>query len=289
MKIILRVFTFLVTLYLLPGQVCSQVPNTDLPEDLVDAAKRFEEAWKDNASLPSVRALLPTITQDEAYELQGVWVMNTLEKEEIGGVKAGVVTPGSQKTFGIDTPLSGILRSKGNIDARPKATIRLKDYPELVLETEIGFLIGKRIEEPPKSIEELKEYVQAIVPVIELAAGQWEKPEGPPSAVDYIAINLLASGVVIGKGIDANSLDPKNLQLSFSYNGEELHTASGEENWYGPWETALWMTEYAHLQGISLEPGHLIICGALGKVHTAGKGKYTLKAEPIGKIVLKIK
>ena len=289
MKPTIRFFLLFAVIQLSTEYAYSQESAETLPQKLELTAKLFQQAWETQTPLPSARKLLPDITPDEAYELQGKWVLNTMTKGEIGGVKAGVVTPGSQKTFGIDTPISGILRARGKINASPRASIRLKSYPDLVLETEIGFLIGKRIEKAPKSIEELQEYVKAIVPVIELAAGQWDKPGGPPSPVDYIAINLLATGVVVGKGIELGSLDPKDIQISFSYNGEQLHTASGEDNWYGPWETALWMTEYAQLQGITLEPGHLIICGALGQVHDAQKGKYVLEAAPIGKVVLKVR
>ena len=256
---------------------------------LQEVAKLFEQAYKYDVRLPQVKKLLPEVSPEEAYEIQGAWVMNTLSPKGLGGVKAGVVTPSSQKTFGIDTPISGILRQSGRINTKKQARIKLARYPDLVLETEIGFIIGKRLDKVPSSIEEFQEYVAEIVPVIELAAGAWEKPGGPPSPEDYIAINLLASGFIVGQGLPPDQLDPMDIDIRFSYEGKELHTAKGSDNWNGPWQTALWMTAYARQQGIVLEPGQIIICGALGQVHPGQKGKYRLDAHPFPGFNLKIK
>ena len=252
-------------------------------------AKYFENAYKTGEPLPPVKKIYPEISLEEAYEVQGAWVTNSLSPEGIGGVKAGVVTPESQKTFGIDTPISGILREKGKIEAKKQAKIKLADYPDLVLETEIGFVIGKTLNKVPSSIEEFQTYVAEIVPVIELAAGVWDKPGGAPSPANYIAINLLATGYIIGEGLAPDQLDPMDISLRFSYEGEELHTAKGSDNWNGPWQTALWMTAYARQQGIALEPGDIIICGALGQVHPGEKGVYTYEASPFPGFRLKIK
>ena len=276
-------------LYLLGTLAIVHLQAQTTSPSLQDIAKLFELAYKAGEPLPQVKKLYPGISPEEAYEIQGAWVTNSLSPQGIGGVKAGVVTPGSQKTFGIDTPISGILREKGKIKANKQAKIKLADYPDLVLETEIGFVIGKPLDKVPSSIEEFQSYVAEIVPVIELAAGVWDKPGGAPSPADYIAINLLATGYIIGKGLPPDQLDPMDISIRFSYEEEELHTAKGSDNWNGPWQTALWMTAYARQQGIALEAGDIIICGALGQVHPGNKGKYTFEASPFPGFRLKIK
>ncbi len=247
-------------------------------------ANKYLQAWTTDKPLPALSKLNPDITLDEAYDIQRAWVIQSKGYSGIGGVKGGVVTPSSLELFGIDKPLGGILRASGTIDGAEEVTLRLSEYVDMVLETEIGFVVGKTIDQELQTVEEFKEYVNGIIPVMEIASGAWDQPEGDPIAIDFAAINLKAHSIIKGKPVDPSTIDPKAVKIVFSKDDEALHEAVGSDCWEGPWETGLFMAQFAHRQGIKLEPGQIIICGALGSVHPGAVGKYLMDTGDLGKV-----
>lgn len=247
---------------------------------LSSRADRFVEAWNRDEPLPNGKGL----TLDQAYALQRDWVMRTLDEKGLGGVKGGVVSPGGQEWLGITEPLAAILRASGRFEARDRPEVSREDFPGLRLETEIGFIIDKRIEGPLASVEAFRKHVSGIVPIIELVSGKWQQSAAKPTASDLVAINVTAAGYIVGDPVDPDSIDPKKVSLKLDRDGETLHRGSGADCWKGPWETGLWLANYAHRQGIVLEPGQVIICGALGKIQPGEPGQYRLEAGKLGTI-----
>lgn len=256
---------------------------------LKSIADRFESAWHEKAPLPALSRLAPEVSLDQAYEIQRAWVGATLEaatgrESGIGGVKGGVVTPGGQKALGITQPVGAILRASGRFEADCVPAVSRAQFPGLRLETEIGFVIDRRIEGPVTTIEAFRAHVRAIVPAIELVSGEWDAPEGNVTAVDLAGINVSAAGYIVGDPVPPDELDPRRIALRFSRSGETLHEASGDECWRGPWETALWLANFAHRQGIELGPGQVILCGALGEIQPGKPGAYRCDAGKLGTI-----
>lgn len=260
--------------------------QTPAPAQVAD---QFLAAWESKKTLPAISKLMPGVSLEQAYEVQQLWVKRSMKTKDIGGIKGGVVGVESQQSYGLKEPLGGVLRGKGRMDKRAKNVIRLKKFPGLKLETEIGFVIGKRLDKAPTNIEEFRSYVSAIVPVMELVAGTWDNPGGTPNAANIAATNLSAAGYLVGTPVAVNSLDPREAVLKFSKDGNVLHEGKGSEAWHGPWETAFWLAQFAQRQGIVLEPGQVIISGAVGKVHDGLPGEYVLEAGALGEIRFVIK
>lgn len=256
---------------------------------LQQIANRVESTWQAGQPLPAISRLDPNISLPQAYEIQRAWVRRTLDNAGIGGVKGGVVSPGGQKWLGVDEPVGAILRASGRFDAKDRPKILLEKFPGLKLETEIGFVVSKRIVGNIDSLEDFKAHVSATVPVIELVSGQWEGGEGKPTAADFAAINVLAAGYIIGAPVAPDAIDPKAVTLTLFKDGTKLHQAPGSDCWKGPWETGLWLANFAHRQGVFLEPGQVIICGALGKIQPAASGNYRLDAGDLGVIEFQVR
>ena len=247
-------------------------------------ANRFETAWNEGMPLPAISKLKPDVTLDKAYNVQRAWVRRTLDEKGIGGVKGGVVSPGGQKWLGVEEPVGAILRASGRFNAKDAPVISMEKFPGLKLETEIGFVIGKRVVGKLVSVADFKTHVRGIVPAIELISGDWEGGEGKPNAADFAAINVSAAAYIVGEPVAPDAIDPKAITLSLSKDGKKLHEAPGSDCWKGPWETGLWLANFAHRQGITLEPGQVIICGALGKIQKAEAGNYRYDAGDLGEI-----
>ena len=247
-------------------------------------AKRFVEAWNQSKPLPAISTIAPGTTLSRGYDIQRAWVRATIDQKGIGGIKGGVVTPGAQNWLGVNEPIGAILRASGRYDAGQKPHLSLSQAKNLKLETEIGFVVSQPIDRPLGSVEELRSYVGGLIPAIELLSGEWMQPEGKPTPADLAAINVNAFGFIVGEPVDPAMLDLKQVEIQLLHNGDLLHTARGEDCWQGPWQTALWLANFAHRQGITLEPGHVILCGALGKVQPATIGQYKMDAGSLGTI-----
>jgi len=245
-------------------------------------ADQFTEAWKSSKPLPAMSHLAPEITLEEAYNIQRTWVRETLDEAGIGGVKGGVVTPGGQEWLGIEEPVGAILRASGRFAGTDAPVISLKRFPGLKLESEIGFVIGEPITKRLSTVEEFRKHVGGIVPAIELISSEWEGTEGKPTPADFAAINVTAAGYILGSPVAVDALDPMDLQLSLLRGGEIINTAEGSDCWRGPWETGLWLAQFAHRQGIELQPGQVIICSALGKIVPGEAGNYRFDTGELG-------
>ena len=245
-------------------------------------ADRFITAWKAGEPLPALSRIAPGITLSAAYDLQRAWVRETLDGSGIGGVKGGVVTPGGQKWLGVKEPIGAILRASGRFQGKVSPSISLEKFPGLKLESEIGFVVGKPITGELKSLEEFKEHISGIVPAVELISGQWHGTEGKPTPADFAAINVTAAGYIVGEPIEIGSVDLRSTAVILSRDGEVVNRSNGNETWQGPWQTGFWLARFAHRQGVLLEPGQVIICGALGKILDAEPGRYRYELERAG-------
>ncbi|MGB0582210.1 MAG: fumarylacetoacetate hydrolase family protein [Limisphaerales bacterium] len=203
--------------------------------------------------------------------------------DDLGGVKGAAVTPGGQKFLKLKEPLGAILRGNGRFEAKDKPVLKLKDWPGLKIETEIGLVIGQPIDREPRSLNDFKKRVRAVIPVIELPAGRWT-PNGGANAVDLAAVNVTSAAYIVGEPIDPRTVDPRKTKISLHKNGRELHTATGEDCWNGPWETGLWLSKFALRQGITLKPGQIITCGALGKIQPGSRGRFKAEYGNLGTI-----
>jgi len=252
--------------------------------DLLETGRlvqHFTTAWQQGQPLPALSSLDHDASLDLAYRIQRRWIGATLS--DIGGVKGAAVTPGGQKLLKLKEPLGAILRGNGRFEAKDKPVVKLKDWPGLKIETEIGFIIGKPIDREPRSLADFKKRVRAVIPMVELPAGRWT-PNGGVNAVDLAAVNVTSAAYIVGEPIDPKKADPRNAEISLTKNGQVLHTASGEDCWQGPWETAFWLSKFARRQGITLKPGQIIICGALGKIHPGSSGQYRANYGDLGTI-----
>lgn len=255
--------------------------------NLVD---RFVAAWKEQKPLPALSRVAPDLDLEQAYDIQQAWVKQTIDEAGIGGIKGGVVTAGGQSFLGLTEPVGAILRASGRYEGGDSPEVLLERFPGLKLECEIGFTVKTPILKRPESIDELKPLIAGITPVIELISGDWEGPAGgKPTGQDLAAINVTAAGYIVGNPIAADSLDPKQVTLQLSHEDKLVNSAQGVDCWHGPWETALWLTQFAFDQEVQLKAGDVIICGALGKILNAEIGNYHYDAGDLGMFSFSVK
>ncbi|MCP4152481.1 MAG: 4-oxalocrotonate decarboxylase [bacterium] len=232
--------------------------------------------------LPVLSPGYPGANENTAYRVQKALVEKALAKNKPpkpAGFKAGLTSKGAQKRFGVDKPVTGVLITPGITTAKPL----IKTTKGLMLETEIGFIIAKPITGPITNAAELRGYISAVLPVIEMPVLCFNEP-GKMTGLDIIAGNVAAAKYIKGAEKNLKTAHINDVSVTLHCDGKEINSGKGSEAMGDQWKAVLWLINTVVSQGWSLEPGQLIITGALGKMIPAKPGNYTANYGIFGKI-----
>jgi len=239
--------------------------------------------------LPQISRAHPDASLEDAYDAQKVLVSAILdEPDKIAGFKGGAVSEASQTGMGITEPLSAVLFESGKLQAgEGPISIKFDRVPAVGIETEIGFLLAKGVVEPLTSPEQAKALVAAVLPVVELPAGEFQK-DGKITAGDLAAMNVMSKLYIMGTMFDPTTVDPDAVKVRL-YSGDQLvHETTGAEAKNGQYWNLMQQINHALEQGYEVVPGQLIITGALGTIHRQAPGEFRAEWEGWGEIEFSI-
>jgi 2-keto-4-pentenoate hydratase len=212
---------------------------------------------------------------DEAYALQHELVGKLRDHGgwgEIYGYKAALTALPAQQAMGITEPIIGVLFERAVFPADGATTIKT-DRPVL-LETEVGFTLGKPITEPVTEHNVL-DAVAYCSGLIELASPNLQQR---PTSVDLISNNSASYGCVVGVSnkhptdIDLDAVPVTLTRLASA--DEVLHTAAAGSVMAGQVDALIWLINSTLAQGYALRPGHVLMTGSIGSMHAGKAGKY---------------
>lgn len=210
-----------------------------------------------------------SLTVAAAYQVQQALVAGN----KIAGFKAGLTTEAGQHKFGVVEPIGGVLLTAPLRYSNGALNIDSNQYNRLMLELELGFVLKHDIDKPLASINELKQLVAFVYPVIELPDLGFEKA---PSlhGVDVIASNAAARSVIVGAASEVAAADVNALSVSLYHNDKLILVGKGSDAMGDQWQALLWLINHSLQQGYCIEAGQLLITGALGKMLAASPGDY---------------
>ena len=217
----------------------------------------------------------PDISMDEAYALQHELVGKLRDHGgwgEIYGYKAALTALPAQQAMGITEPIIGVLFERAVFPADGATTIKT-DRPVL-LETEVGFTLGKPITEPVTEHNVL-DAVAYCSGLIELASPNLQQR---PTSVDLISNNSASYGCVVGVSnkhptdIDLDAVPVTLTRLASA--DEVLHTAAAGSVMAGQVDALIWLINSTLAQGYALRPGHVLVTGSIGSMPSGKAGKY---------------
>ncbi|MEM7466283.1 MAG: hypothetical protein AAF387_05300 [Pseudomonadota bacterium] len=233
--------------------------------------------------LPDIHRINPNVSEQILYEIQKHYVAARLDAGEvIGGFKGGFVPKASVGgvLFGGDKILGG------------KPQLQLADFGLLIIEAEIGFRFCETITEPVPSLEKLKTYVCAIMPVVEVADGALAdfgsiKKNFTHLRNSLIAINVASSHTFVGQSASPSS-PLANLPIVVTHDGEKIGERDLAQS-FDFWNNLLWIVnDYVLKQGYSIAEGHFIIAGNLTGIHVAERGEFEADFGALGKLQLSV-
>lgn len=267
----------------LTGALIIPISGEEIP--VYQLADILIKAHNESQKIPVLSIQYPGLDVKTAYQVQNAYVKQRLGQDRVAGFKAGLTAEFSWKRFGLKGPVAGVLFASGK--RKSNSIIDKSAFKVLMMEIEIGFVVGKSIHHPLKDVVELKEHTWEVVPVIELPElgfTDMQKLKGP----DIIAANIGAAQFIVGEKQKINNLDLNALQVTLKRNGEVINRGIGTDALAGQWKAALWLVNTMVKQGWKIEPGHMIITGALGRMLPGKPGSYIADFGPLGMITFNI-
>jgi 2-keto-4-pentenoate hydratase len=251
-----------------------------------EMANSLIKAAAEKQPTPLVSESEPDLDPKTAYEVQKVYVQWRLAEDWVAGFKAGLTTENAQKMFGVNFPLTGILYDSGKLEGSP--VVDRTALRALLIEKEIGFLIGQSINQQLRSVQELEQKVSGVMPAIELPGSGFADMK-VVKGVDLIAANVGAAKFIVGTSRSHQGVNLNEVNVTLFYNGQALYQGKGVEAMGDQWKGALWIVNSVLEQGYNVEPGHILITGALGKVVPGKPGDYVADYGDFGKISFEVK
>jgi len=242
-----------------------------------------------HSETPRVSVLDPKIDLDGAYRVQQVVVDDMLAHgDSVAGYKAGLTGKLARWWFDIDAPVFGVIPASGL--RKSGDSIAMPAGRHMLLETEIGFVAGARIDRPVADVAALRPLIRGVVPVIEAPAGGFPESQARQLTVtDIVANNVSAYILIVGAEHPHEGLDLAGLAVAMNLGGKQVSTGTGADVMGDPWASALWLVNVAVGQGRVIEPGQILSTGVIGKRVESAPGRYAADFGTLGRIEFDIR
>lgn len=247
--------------------------------------------------IPLMSLEVPGLNVEKAYQIQTAYARKQLVFHPLAGFKAGLTTAPARKRFNLKAPVAGVLFESGAIKASGTIRIDRRRFLRLMIETEIGLVIGSPVKDPLPDTAALKAAVKAVLPVIELpdpGYADYQKLRG----TDIIAANVSARQFIRGKAIPFNTtgqdimgrdnLDLNRVAVTLYLDKEPVNQGKGSDAMGDQWEAALWLVNKMIGLGWQPGPGHILVTGALGRMRPAMPGDYRADFGGLGMIRFRV-
>jgi 2-keto-4-pentenoate hydratase len=235
------------------------------------AADLLWEADRTRNPIAPVRDLLGTSTDiDVGYAVQQVNHERSLAAgRRVSGRKIGVTSKAVQEQIGVDQPDFGTLYADteygDGVDIPASRLIQPR------AEAEVALVIGRELNDAPHGFVEVMRAVEFALPSIEVVDSRIERWQ--ISIVDTVADNASCGVYVVGsKPVPLSKFDIRTVPMAMTINGDEVSTGVGAACLGNPIHAARWLADVLCERGIPLQPGDVLMTGALGPMQPMAVG-----------------
>ncbi|GAA4365314.1 fumarylacetoacetate hydrolase family protein [Nocardioides caricicola] len=212
-----------------------------------------------------VRDLIGTDDLDAAYAVQQGLVQGRLAAgATVVGRKIGATSEAVQTQLGVDQPDFGYLLDVMDVSAGVGGDpISMRTLLQPRVEGEVAFRLGRDIDDAEITLEVVRDAVEVALPALEIVDSRiadWKI-----GFTDTVADNASSGLFVVGTdGRTLDEVEPRDVTMSLTINGEERSAGSGAACLGDPLEALRWLAVQAQRYGEPLRAGQLILSGALG-------------------------
>ena len=259
------------------------VASTVHAADTADAqyiAELFFDAQSSSTHFPDVIRINPSLDESQLYDIQRRFVALQLKHgSSIGGYKGGFIPK---------APVGGVLIAHGILHGAP--TIDSADFQGLLVEAEIAFRLCHPVSTRVTGIATLKANTCGIYPAVELPDAAVANLDLLRQDFDHlrrllIPTNVAVSHVLLGEGVESNSIDLDRLDVKVELDGAQIGFRDGATSTDNIWARLLWViNEFVIANGYTVTPHHVIIPGSLTGLHRGTPGSYRIDYGALGRV-----
>lgn len=240
-----------------------------LSADHQEAADILMAAGNARKQAKQLSATWPDITFDDAYAISAEVNRRRLEAgARLIGYKVGLTSKAMQRSSQIDEPDYGYLHANMVIPDGGKA--HRDNYCVPRVEVELAFVLRSALKGPGIGIVEVLRATEYVVPAIEIVDARVQDPR---RIFDTISDNGASAGIVLG----GRPVRPDQIDLRWAgcilYKNAEIEETGLAAGVLGhPALGVAWLANKLGSQGITMEPGHVVLTGSFTRVAFAAKG-----------------
>ncbi|MEV5848656.1 fumarylacetoacetate hydrolase family protein [Streptomyces sp. NPDC051985] len=224
-------------------------------------AAALYEARRTRRPIPPFTDAEPHLTLADGYAVQRELVpMLLADGDAVVGYKVGLTSLAMQRLIGVDSPDFGpVLASTRYGDGE---TVSLGRFIAPKIEAEITFVMGERLQGAGVTVDQARRAVSGAAASMEIVDSRIE--DWRIRLADTVA-DLASNGamVIADEFVDVAGLDPRLTGMVLSRNGEVVDTGAGAAALGDPLGVVAWLAGVLGERGLALEPGHLVMTGAL--------------------------
>ncbi|MET8421615.1 2-keto-4-pentenoate hydratase [Streptomyces sp. NPDC005134] len=250
-------------------------------------AKDLYEARRTRTPIAAFTDTEPDLTMADGYAIQRELVPMLLDDgDQIVGYKVGLTSRAMQRLIGVDSPDFGPVLASTRYD--DGEAVALDRFIAPKMEAEISFVMADRLAGPGVTREQACRAVAGAVASIEIVDSRiidWRV-----KLADTVA-DIASNGafVVADEVVPIEGIDTRLIGMVLSRNGEVIETGAGAAALGDPVEVVAWLANVLGERGIALEPGHLVMTGALhAAVPMAAGDTFTAEFDRLGSVEARV-
>jgi 2-keto-4-pentenoate hydratase len=234
-------------------------------EDAISAAvERLSLAHETRVPCAAVRDLIGTDDLPAAYAVQQGLVQKRLAAgATVVGRKIGATSKAVQDQLGVDQPDFGYLLDEMDVSDHHPISMRTLVQPRV--EAEVAFVLARDVDmdEDDITLDAVRDCVEVALPALEIVDSRIERWD--IGFTDTVADNASSGLYVVGpEGKKLDELEPRDVEMSLTINGEVRSSGNGAACLGDPLEALRWLAVQCARFGDPLRAGHLVLSGALG-------------------------
>jgi 2-keto-4-pentenoate hydratase len=247
------------------------------------AAARLLNAAAEGVPCAPVRDLIGESAELAAYQVQE---QLTAARLAGGGVvvgrKIGLTSAAVQAQLGVDQPDFGVLFD--DMAVEDGAVVPMARLLQPRIEAEVAFVLAEDLIDGPLDIAQARAAVAYASPALEIVdsrIAEWDI-----TFADTVADNGSSGLFVIGaERILLSEIDPVDVTMQMSIDGEVVSSGSGADCLGDPLEALVWLARKSRELGSPLRAGQTILSGALGPMRPVAAGSVvTARIEGLGSV-----
>ncbi|XAL98116.1 fumarylacetoacetate hydrolase family protein [Phycisphaeraceae bacterium D3-23] len=201
----------------------------------------------------------PDLTLDDAYKEQSNYLRAQRRLgRSVVGYKVAYSSEASRLRAGIDGPVYGVLLD--DMALPDGGSVISGGFRRFMIEAEIAVTIGKTIDEPIQTVDDLLPYIATLHPAVEMPDVLYGF-DAEPGAADMVAANTAAYRYALGPGLAPVGFDPSALEVALFAGRSRYATGPASDCMGGPLHVVLWLVQRLQEDGQTLEQGQVVLTG----------------------------